>query len=144
MNKYKIARVITINFATSLIISYVACFLLAKMGLNDVLFIGNLFGLYFLTVYGIDMLVQSGEIPNNKYRFILAIIFIIVFDIVFLYVMPLLFGADAFSTVDYLILVFDGVKFDLIFDVKFYMAIFGLIMLYFNYYIYKKTKKAQG
>lgn len=144
MNKYKIARVITINFATSLIISYVACFLLARIGLNDVLFIGNLFGLYFLTVYGIDMLVQSGEIPNNHYRFILAIIFIIIFDIVFLNVMPLLFGANVFSTADYLIMVFDGVKFDLVFDVKFYLAVFGLIMLYFNYYIYKKTKRKQA
>lgn len=130
-------RAVIINFVTSFILAIVACYFLVKFGLTDVMYIGSLFGLYFLVVFGIDILIESGELPNNKKRFIFAIACILVFDILFLIIMPLIFGPNVFDPFDYLVMVFDGVRFDLILNTQFYMVVFALLMLVFNYILYR-------
>lgn len=136
-NNFK--RVIIINFITALIITFVACYFLKKINLMDVMHIANLFGLYFLVIYGIDILVESGKIRNSQ-RFLLAIGLIIVFDLVFLILVPLIFG-NVFDVTDYLILVFNGARVDINFNVFIYLAIFAGLMLIFNFLLYLKDRK---
>ena len=106
----------------------------------DVMYIANIFGLYFIVVYCIDILVQAGNIQNNYQRFIYAAAFIIIFDLLFMFIVPLLFG-NVFASSDYLILVFDGARLDLTLNTPVYLAIFGILMLIFNFLLYLKDRK---
>ena len=133
-------RVLGVNFISALIISFVACFFLATYKLHDVMHIGNIFGLYFLVVYGIDILVESREIPNNYKRFLYVIGLTIVFDVVYLFLVPLFFGADVFAVYDYIIMVVNGAQFDLVFNAKVYLALFGILMLIFNFILYRHDR----
>ena len=137
MKTSDLSRVVIINFISSFIIALVACLFLDSFDLMDIMYVANIFGIYFLVVYGIDMLVQSGEIPNDYRRFFIAVIFICIFDLIFLYLIPLIFGTHVFSSVDYLAMNFDGVEMNFIFNSKFYLTVFAIIMLYFNYKLYK-------
>ncbi|WP_407415879.1 hypothetical protein [Methanobrevibacter sp.] len=137
MNNSEFSRVIIINFISALIVTLVACLFLDSFDLMDMMYVANIFGIYFLVVYGIEMLVQSGQIPNDYRRFIIALIFIVIFDLIFLYLIPLLFGADVFSAVNYFSMDLDGFKMNFIFNAKFYLAVFAIIMLYFNYKLFK-------
>ena len=130
-------RATLINFITAFIVAIVACYSLIEFKLTDVMYIGSLFGLYFLVVFGIDIMVESGELPNDRRRFLFAIISIIVFDILFLIIIPLLFGANVFDPFDYLVMVFDGIRFDLILNVYFYLVVFSVLMLIFNFILYR-------
>lgn len=136
-NNFK--RVVIVNFVTALIITLVACYFLKKINLMDVMHIGNIFGLYFLTIYGVDILVESGKI-KNKQRFLLAAALIVVFDVVFLILIPILFGS-VFDVSDYLILVFNGARVDVNFNVFVYLSIFAVLMLIFNLLLYFKDRK---
>ena len=140
MKRSEISRVVIINFISAFIVTLVACLFLDSFDLIDVMYVANIFGIYFLVVYGIDMLVQSGQVPNDYRRFILAIIFIIIFDIIFLYVIPLIFGAHSFSSVNYLSFNLDGNEMNLILNSKFYLTIFAILMLYFNFRLYKMSE----
>lgn len=130
-------RFLTINFITSLIIAYVGCFILTKLGLNDVLYIGNLFGIYFLIIYGLNILVEEGYIRNNYLRFVFAGIYILIFDIVFILTVPLIFNYNPFLPADYLNFVIFNHKFNIMMNSIFYMVIFAIVILIFNYFLYK-------
>lgn len=138
-----LSRVVTVNFISAMIISFVGCYFLKTVNLTDVMHIANLFGLYFLVIFGIDILIESGDIRNNHQRFLLAIALILVFDLVFLILVPLLFG-NVFSVTDSLVLVFNGARVDLSFNTYFYMAIFAVLMLIFNLLLYLKDKDRYG
>ncbi|WP_407422911.1 hypothetical protein [Methanobrevibacter sp.] len=131
-------RVILLNFASALIIAGVGCYFLATFQLNEVLYIGNLFGLYFLTVYGMEILIDAREIDNNAQRFMYLLIFIMVFDVIFMAVMPLIFGHDGFNAADSLTFVFNGAQFDFILSTLFYLTVFALIMILFNVILYRQ------
>lgn len=141
MNRSNFTRATILNLITALIITYVACYFLSTINLTSVLYISNIFGLYFLVVYGIDILIESGDVKNNYQRFLLAIALIIIFDLIFLILTPLLFGANALSVSDYLIMVFDGIRFDLTMDVIFYLGVFAVLMMVFNLLLYLKDRK---
>lgn len=132
MNK-NFARFLTINFITSLIIAYVACFILETIGLKDVLFIGNLFGIYYLIIYGLNIAVENGYIKNDYKRSIFALVYVILFDIIFIALMPLLFGYNLFLPADYIAFILNGFEFNLLLNSFFYMIIFTIIILIFNY-----------
>lgn len=140
MNDNVFYRVVIINFITALIITLVGCYFLKTLHLMDVMYIANIFGLYFIVVYCIDILVQAGNIQNNYQRFIYAAAFIIIFDLLFMFIVPLLFG-NVFASSDYLILVFDGARLDLTLNTPVYLAIFGILMLIFNFLLYLKDRK---
>ena len=135
-----LARVVVLNFITAFIIALITCDILFSFNLKEVLYIGNLFGLYFFAVYGINMLIQGQKIENSYRRILIALIFIIVFDIAFLIAVPLLFGPDALAPFDSLTLIFNGVRLDLILSTIVYLVIFGLIILFFNYLLAKAKK----
>ena len=135
-----LSRVIIINFISALIIALVGCYFLKTINLNDVMHIANIFGLYFLVIYGIDILIASGDLKNNSQRFLLVIALILAFDGVFLIIVPLIFG-NVFSVPDYLTLVFNGVRFDVTLNAFVYLAIFAVIMIIFNVLLYFKDKE---
>ena len=137
------SRVIIINFVSALIISLVGCYFLKTVELSDVMHIANLFGLYFLVIYGIDILIASGDLQNNRQRFLWVIALILLFDGVFLILVPLLFG-NVFSVPDYLTLVFNGARFDITLNSFVYLAIFAIIMIIFNILLYFKDKEKYG
>ena len=133
-------RAVVINFVSAFIIAAVACYFLFQYGLIDVMYIGNLFGLYFLVVFGTEILIESGKLPNNPHRFIFVIVNTIIFDILFLMIIPLIFGGNVFESFDYLAMVFDGIPFTLILNAYFYMTVFAVLMLIFNYILYRAEK----
>lgn len=140
MVKSEFYRVVIINFISAIIIALVACLFLDSFDLMDMMYVANIFGVYFLVVYGVDMLVQSGHVPNDYRRFLLVIIFMCIFDVIFLYLVPLLFGSQVFSSADYFSMNFNGSEMKFIFNAKFYMLVFAILMLYFNYRLYKLRK----
>ncbi|MBQ9161523.1 MAG: hypothetical protein IJ122_09455 [Methanobrevibacter sp.] len=141
MKNSEFTRVVVINFISAFIIALVACLFLDSFDLMKVMYVANIFGVYFLVVYGIDMLVQSGQIPNDYRRFMIAIIFICVFDVIFLYLVPFVFGGHVFSSVNYLSMNLDGIEMNFIFNARFYLTLFAILMLYFNYKLYKMRQE---
>lgn len=141
MNRNNFTRATITNIITALIITYVAAYFLSTINLTSVIYISNIFGLYFLVVYGIGNLIESRDIKNNYERFVLAIILIIIFDLLFLIFTPLIFGGNVFAVSDYLVLIFDGVQFNLTMDVIFYLFVFAVLMLIFNFLLYLKDRK---
>lgn len=140
MVKSEFYRVVIINFISAIIIALVACLFLDSFDLMDMMYVANIFGVYFLVVYGVDMLVQSRHVPNDYRRFLLVIILMCIFDVIFLYLVPLLFGSQVFSSADYFSMNFNGSEMKFIFNAKFYMLVFAILMLYFNYRLYKLRK----
>ena len=138
------SRVVIVNLISALIITFVACYFLMTFHLTDVLHVANIFGLYFLVIFGIDILVESGDVKNNHERFLIAIALIIIYVAIFLIFVPLIFGSDFLKLSDYLIFVFDGVRFDLTLNVGIYLIIFAVIMLIFNFLLYLKDKEKYG
>lgn len=137
-------RFLVINFISSLIIAYTVCYMLNTYGLHDVLYIGNLFGIYFLVIFGVNILVEENVVSNNYRRFFLALLYILVFDIVFIYLIPILFKYNMFSTTDVIYLTLNGVKINLIFNPIVYIVIFALIVLLFNHILYRYMKKLRA
>ena len=133
-------KVVVFNFITAFIIALVTCDILFSFNLKEVLYIGNLFGLYFFAVYGINMLIEGHKIENNYRRILIALIFIVVFDIAFILVVPLIFGPDALAPFDSLTVIFNGVRMDVILDAMVYLVIFGLLILLFNYLLARARK----
>lgn len=137
-----VVRVVVLNFISSVIIAIVACDILYSFGLKGGMYLGNLFGLYFLVVYGVNNLVDAREIPNNIHKFILVIAYILVFDVVFLFVIPLILGPNAFPPTEFLNINYNGVPFNLALSKEFYLVLFAVVMLIFNLLLYKQDKKA--
>lgn len=130
-------RVVTKNFISAAIIAFMVCLILSTFNLNAVLHIGNLFGLYFLTVYGVEMLIGAGELENDHRRFGFVIACIIIFNILFLVLAPIFFGPTVLASADYLVFIFNGAKISLNLNVLVYLAIYAILMLIFNYWLYK-------
>ena len=95
-----IARYLIITFISALIISYVICYFLQMHGLKEVLYIASLFGLYFSVIYGVNVLVEERVVQNNYKRFLLVAAYILIFDIVFIALVPFIFKYDLFSSND--------------------------------------------
>ena len=129
-----LSRVIIVNFISAVIIS------LMTINLTDVTHIADLFGLYFLVIFGIDIMIESRDIRNDRQRFILAIALILIFDLVFLLIVPLLFG-NVLGVTDSMIFVFNGARFDFSFNVYTYLAIYAILMIIFNILLYLKDRQ---
>lgn len=137
----KIIRVLSMNFISSLIIAIVTCDILYSFGLKGGMYLGNLFGLYFLVVYGVNNLADAREIPNNIFKFILIIAFILLFDVVYLLVIPMIFGPTAFPATEFININYSGVPINLELSKEFYLALFAVVMLIFNFLIYRRNKR---
>lgn len=138
MEHGNLIRVLILNFISSLIIAIVTSDILDAFHLKGGMYLGNLFGLYFLVVYGVNNLVEARKIPNNYARFIVALIYILVFDIAFVLIIPLLFGPNAFPPTEYLFMNYSGNMFNIALSKEFYLALFAIVMLIFNFLIYRR------
>ena len=134
-----LSRVLSINFISALIISLVGCYFLKTINLTNVMHIANLLGLSFLVIFGINILVESGDIRNGSQRFIVAIAVILIFDLIFLIVVPLLFG-NVFSFTDSFVMPFNGTNIILQFNVYAYLAIYAIIVLVCNLILYLRDR----
>lgn len=129
------------NFITATIISYVACYFLTTYNIYDGIYLGNLLGVYLFSVFGVNILIEAGQLPNNYLRFIFVIICIIIFDFVFVNITPLLFGPDIFTSLDSILHLTYPIKLDVPLYKEFYLAMFGIVMLIFNFVEYRTFKK---
>lgn len=134
-------RFLIINLISSLIIAYVVCYMLDTYGLHDVLYIGNIFGIYFLVIFGVNVLVEENFVSNNYRRFLLALTYIIIFDVIFILLIPILFDYNMFLTTDIIHLTLNSTNINLIFNPIVYIVIFAVIVLLFNHILYKAMKK---
>ena len=137
-------RVLILNFISSMIIAIVTCDILYAFGLKGGMYLGNLFGLYFLVVYGVNNLVEARGIPNNFYRFLIVIAFIIIFDLVFVLIIPFLFGPNAFPAAEQMAMNYNGTMFNIVLSKEFYLTLFAVVMLIFNFVIYRRSKRLYG
>lgn len=133
------SRVVLVNFITALIISLVVCYFLKTVDMLDILYISSIFGLYFFTVYGVKILVESGDMPNNYQRFLYVLLFIIIFDIIFVLIASLLFG-NLFTLSDSMALNFHGLNIDFAFN-AIYFVVSAILMIIFNFLLYRKDRK---
>ena len=139
-----IARYLIITFISALIITYVICYFLQMHGLKEVLYIACLFGLYFSVIYAVNVLVEEKVVPNNYKRFLLVVAFILLFDVVFIVLVPFIFKFDLFSTNDVISLTFNGVTYNLMLNGIFFIALFSVLILILNYILYRSDKKIEN
>lgn len=140
MEKGNLVRVLIMNFISSLIIAIITSDIFYTFHLIGGMYLGNLFGLYFLVVYGVNNIVEAEQVPNNYLRFVLVILYIILFDIAFIIIVPLLFGPNAFPATEVISINYNGVPFELLLSREFYLALFAVVMLIFNFLIYRRRK----
>ena len=140
MARKNLYRVVLINFISSIIIAIVTCDIFYVFGLKGGMYLGDLFGLYFLVVYGINNLVEAGKIRSKSFKYALIIVFIILFDALFLLIIPLIFGPDAFPANELWNINFNGIQFALNLSKEFYLILFAVVMLIFNLVIDRRNK----
>ena len=131
-----LSRIMIINFIASIMITIIVWFCLYTTQLPDVMYLGAFFGIYVFAYFGINTIVDDEIIPNNYYRVILAIICIIIYLIVFMYMMPLVFGPNVFPADHTIasIIPYNGPGSDFVLSTNLYLAIFSLIALVLNVY----------
>ena len=139
-----IARYLVITFISSLIITYVICYFLQIHGLKEIIYVSCLFGLYFSVIYGVNVLVEEKVVENNYKRFLLVATYILIFDIVFIALVPFIFKYDLFSSNDVISLTFNGVKYNLMLNGIFYIILFSILILILNYILYRSEKKLEN
>ncbi len=136
-------RVNIINLISASIITFVACYFLKTFNLNDMLYVTNIFGLLFLVIFGIHILVESGYVKNNHERFLLAIGLIIIYDIIFLIFVPMFFGSGFLKVSAFPVSLF-GMKFMFPLAVVTYFIIFAAVVLVLNYLLYLRERRIYG
>lgn len=139
-----IARYLIITFISALIITYVICYFLQMHGLKEVLYIACLFGLYFSVIYAVNVLVEEKVVPNNYKRFLLVAAFILLFDVVFIVLVPFIFKYDLFTSNDVINLTFNGATYNLMLNGIFFIALFSVLILILNYILYRSDKKIEN
>ena len=138
MGQSNLIRVLILNFVTSLIIAIITSDIFYSFHLFGGMYLGNLFGLYFLVIYGVNNIIEANRVPNNYLRFVLVIAYILLFDIAFVFIIPWLFGPNAFPATEFLSIDYSGVPFSLALSKEFYLVLFAAVMLIFNFLIYRR------
>lgn len=136
-----ITRYLVITFISALIITYVICYFLQIHGLKEIIYVSCLFGLYFSVIYSVNVLVEEKVVENNYKRFLLVATYILIFDIVFIALVPFIFKYDLFSSNDVISLTFNGVTYNLMLNGIFFIIVFSILILILNYILYRSEKK---
>jgi hypothetical protein len=140
MAKINVYKVMLMNFISSLIIAVVTCDIFYTFGLKGGMYLGDLFGLYFLVIYGVNNMADAREIPTATHKFILIIALILIFDALYLFVIPLIFGPNAFPAAEIVNINLGGSSVALRLSKEFYMVLFAVVMLIFNLLIHRRNK----
>lgn len=135
MDVMEFSRSLLMSFLASIAVTIILWFFLYTLHIDHVMYLAALVGMYVFAGFGMNRLVDEKVIENNASRFILAIVCIFIYSVVFIYVMPLVFGPNVFpqpfNMVNY------GIGFDMAFTTEIILAIFGLIVLLVNYLDYR-------
>lgn len=135
MNFGEFSRSMAMSFLASIVVTIILWFFLYTLHIDYVVYLAALVGMYVFAGFGMNRLVDENVIENNYSRFILAIVCILIYSVVFIYIMPMVFGPNVFPQP--LNLVNYGIGFDFAFSNEIILAIFGLIVLAVNYLDYK-------
>ena len=133
-------RVSIFNFISSFLIAIVISYIFISLKFNLGIYIACLFGLYFLSVYSLNNVVEAREIPNNYLRFISVLIICALFDIILVFALPLIFGPNVFPAAENVTLNLSGSVFNVPLGREFYFAVIAVVMLIFNFIIYRRQK----
>lgn len=133
-------RVLILNFISALLIAIVISYIFISLKFNLGIYLACFFGLYFLAGYSLNNLVEAREIPNNYLRFISVLILCALFDILFVFVIPLIFGSDVFPATENVALNLSGSVLNIPLGMELYLAVIAVIMLIFNFIIYRRQK----
>ena len=133
-------RYTVLAFIASIFITLLLYVGLDSLKIEDVIYISAFCGMYVFAAFGINLLVDNGVIENNYGRFVLAIVFIIIYCLVFVYLIPYCFGPDALSNSHTLASWgYVGVGSDIVLNKEFYLMLFAVIVLIVNYLDYRKA-----
>ena len=136
MDVSEFSRSFLMCLVASIAVTIMFWFFLYTLHIDYVMYLGALIGMYVLAGYGVNSLVNDNVIDNNASRFVLAIAYIFIYSVAFIYIIPLVFGPGVFpeppfNPVNY------GIGLDMNFTTEIILAIFGLVMLLVNYLDYK-------
>lgn len=124
----KFSKSLLMSFLASLVITIILWFGLYTLHIDYVMYLAALVGMYVFAGFGINQMVDDNIIENNASRFILAIVCILIYSVVFIYMMPLVFGPNVFPQP----LDLAGYGVNLVLTNEIILAIFGLIVLVLN------------
>lgn len=136
MNVSEFLRSFLMTFIASIVVTIILWFFFYSMHVDYLPYVAALLGMYVFAGYGINCLINDKTIDDGASRFILAIVYILIYSVAFIYIMPMVFGPNVFPQP--LNLVNYGINFDMNFTTEMILAIFGLIMLVLNYLDFKK------
>ena len=91
-------------------------------------------------IFSMHLALRAECIWVTCFKFILIIVFIILFDAIFLFITPLIFGPDAFPANELLNINYNGVQFALKLSKELYLVLFAIIMLIFNIIIDRRNQ----
>lgn len=132
-------RYTILAFIASILITLLLYVGLDSLKIKDIIYLSALFGMYVFAAYGINLLVDAEVISNDYSRFILAIIFIVIYGVAFVWLIPQCFGPDAISGSHTLASWgYNGVGSGIVLNKEFYLTLFGVIILIVNYLDYRK------
>lgn len=133
-------RYTILAFIASVLITLLLYVGLDSLKIEDVIYVSALCGMYVFAAWGINLLVDNDVIPNNYVRFVLAIIYIGVYAVVFVYLIQYCFGPDALANSHTLARWgYDGIGSDVVLNKEFYLMLFAVIVLMVNYLDYRKA-----
>ena len=133
MNYIEFTKSMVMYFIASLIITIMLWFFLTTLHIEYVQYLAAFVGMYVFACFGVNRAVDDKLVPDNYWRFVLAIVCIIVFGFAFLYLMPIVFGADIFQSP----LTFSLGDSNVVLTAVNCLEISALIVLVANYFDYK-------
>ena len=133
MNASEFLRSGIMSFLGSIAVTIILWFFLYTLHIDYIMYLAALLGMYVFAGFGVNRLVEEGAIENNASRFIVAIVFIIIYSVAFIYLMPLVFGPNVFP----LPLDLNGFGIDLTLSNEIILAICAVIVLVANYSDYR-------
>lgn len=136
MNVSEFSRSFFMFLVASIVVTIIFWFFLYTLHIDYVMYLGALIGMYVLAGYGVNSLINDNVIEDNASRFVLAIVYILIYSVAFMYILPLVFGAGVFPEPPFNLVNY-GIGLDMNFTTEIILAIFGLVMLFVNYLDYK-------
>ena len=131
------AKFMIINLISAVLVTIIVCWGLLSINIDNLFYLGALLGMYVFAGYGINLLIDHGIIPNKYNRFVIAFVCIIIYSLVFVYMMPILFGGNIFDVHNSLFGLTDFVS-GIELNKEFFLKVFAVIVLIINYLDYRK------
>ena len=133
-------RYTILAFIASVLITLLLYIGLNSLKVEGLIYLSALCGMYVFAAYGVNLLVDNGVIADGYSRFVLAAVFIVVYCVVFVWLIPLCFGPDVISASHTLAdWGYNGAGSQIVLNKEFFLTIFAVIVLLVNYLDYRKS-----